>query len=111
MLFQHVLRNPLASPSTLGVEAGAQLALGIAMLWFPALLGWSRDTATAFGGFAAMAIVFAVAWRFKFQPVAVILTGLVIGPLLYGNRYVADADERPLSVGSVRLGRRVAEPE
>ena len=32
MLFQHVLRNPLASPSTLGVEAGAQLALGIAML-------------------------------------------------------------------------------
>ncbi|UXN57140.1 Fe(3+)-hydroxamate ABC transporter permease FhuB [Phyllobacterium zundukense] len=79
MLFQHVLRNPLASPSTLGVEAGAQLALGIAMLWFPALLGWSRDTATAFGGFAAMAVVFAVAWRFKFQPIAVILTGLVMG--------------------------------
>ncbi len=79
VLFQHVLRNPLASPSTLGVEAGAQLALGVAMLWFPALLGWSRDTATAFGGFAAMAVVFAVAWRFKFQPVTVILTGLVTG--------------------------------
>lgn len=78
-LFQHVLRNPLASPSTLGVEAGAQLALGIATLWFPALLGWSRDTATTLGGFAAMAVVFAVAWRFKFQPVAVILTGLVVG--------------------------------
>ncbi|MHC1551254.1 Fe(3+)-hydroxamate ABC transporter permease FhuB [Phyllobacterium sp. K27] len=79
MLFQHVLRNPLASPSTLGVEAGAQLALGIVMLWFPAILGWSRDTAAAFGGFSVMAIVFAVAWRFKFQPVVVILTGLVMG--------------------------------
>jgi len=79
MLFQHVLRNPLASPSTLGVEAGAQLALGLAMLWFPALLGWSRDATAAFGGFAAMGIVFAVAWRFKFQPVVVILTGLVMG--------------------------------
>jgi iron complex transport system permease protein len=79
MLFQHVLRNPLASPSTLGVEAGAQLALGLAMLWFPALLGWSRDLSTAFGGFAAMAIVFAVAWRFKFQPVVVILAGLMMG--------------------------------
>ncbi|MEK1854494.1 MAG: Fe(3+)-hydroxamate ABC transporter permease FhuB, partial [Phyllobacterium sp.] len=79
MLFQHVLRNPLASPSTLGVEAGAQLALGLAMLWFPALLGWSRDLSTAFGGFAVMAIVFAVAWRFKFQPVIVILAGLMMG--------------------------------
>ncbi|WP_163540589.1 iron chelate uptake ABC transporter family permease subunit, partial [Klebsiella pneumoniae] len=71
-LFQHVLRNPLASPSTLGIEAGAQLALGVAILWFPALLGWSRDLTTAIGEFAAMAIVFAVAWRFQFQPVTVI---------------------------------------
>ncbi|ATU95935.1 Fe3+-hydroxamate ABC transporter permease FhuB (plasmid) [Phyllobacterium zundukense] len=78
-LFQHVLRNPLASPSTLGLEAGAQLALAIAMLWSPALLGWSRDVTTAVGGFAVMAIVFLVAWRFKFQPVVVILAGLVAG--------------------------------
>ncbi|QND50610.1 Fe(3+)-hydroxamate ABC transporter permease FhuB (plasmid) [Phyllobacterium sp. 628] len=78
-LFQHVLRNPLASPSTLGIEAGAQLALGIAILWFPALLGWNRDLTTALGGFSAMAIVFLVAWRFQFQPVTVILTGLVMG--------------------------------
>ncbi|SDP49584.1 Fe(3+)-hydroxamate ABC transporter permease FhuB [Phyllobacterium sp. OV277] len=78
-LFQHILRNPLASPSTLGIEAGAQLALGVAILWFPALLGWNRDLTTAIGGFTAMAIVFAVAWRFQFQPVTVILTGLVMG--------------------------------
>lgn len=79
MLFQHVLRNPLASPSTLGIEAGAQLSLGITILWFPAILGWNRDLSTAFGGFAAMAVVFAVAWRFRFNPVVVILTGMVTG--------------------------------
>lgn len=79
MLFQHVLGNPLASPSTLGIEAGAQLSLGIVMLWFPAILGWSRDVSTVFGGFAAMGIVFAVAWRFKFNPVVVILAGMVTG--------------------------------
>ncbi len=79
MLFQHVLRNPLASPSTLGVEAGAQLALGVAMLWFPALLGWDRDVTTALGGFAAMGIVSIVAWKFNFQPVVVILAGMVTG--------------------------------
>lgn len=33
VLFQQVLRNPLAEPSTLGVAAGAQLGLTIATLW------------------------------------------------------------------------------
>src|SRR5471032_1994990 len=33
LLFQQVLRNPLAEPATLGVSAGAQLGLTIATLW------------------------------------------------------------------------------
>jgi ferric hydroxamate transport system permease protein len=78
-LLQHVLHNPLASPSTIGIEAGAQLALAIMLVWFPALLGWNRDLVTAFGGFAAMLVVFSVAWRFQFNPVSVILVGLVLG--------------------------------
>jgi ABC-type Fe3+-siderophore transport system permease subunit len=78
-LLQHVLRNPLASPSTLGVEAGAQLALGIAILWFPALLGWSRDLTTAAGGFAALGVVLLATKRAGFQPVAIVLAGLVVG--------------------------------
>lgn len=41
VIFQHVLRNPLASPTTHGVEAGAQLALVIATIWAPFLLGRS----------------------------------------------------------------------
>lgn len=78
-LLQHVLRNPLASPSTLGVEAGAQLALGIAMLWFPALLGWSRDMTTVVGGFVALAVVLLATKRAGFQPIAIVLAGLVVG--------------------------------
>ena len=39
VLFQHVLRNPLASPTTLGVEAGAQLALTVATIWGSAFAG------------------------------------------------------------------------
>lgn len=34
-LMQQVLRNPLASPTTLGVSSGAQLGLLIATLWAP----------------------------------------------------------------------------
>ncbi|MDN5682124.1 MAG: iron chelate uptake ABC transporter family permease subunit, partial [Ewingella sp.] len=33
LLFQQVLRNPLAEPATLGVSAGAQLGLTVSILW------------------------------------------------------------------------------
>lgn len=33
VLFQQVLRNPLAEPSTLGVASGAQLGVTVATLW------------------------------------------------------------------------------
>ena len=33
MLFQQVLRNPLAEPTTLGVATGAQLGITITTLW------------------------------------------------------------------------------
>lgn len=36
-LFQLLLRNPIADPSTLGISAGAQLAIVIATLFFPKL--------------------------------------------------------------------------
>ncbi|UUX49283.1 Fe(3+)-hydroxamate ABC transporter permease FhuB [Nisaea acidiphila] len=78
-LFQQVLRNPLASPSTLGIEAGAGLAIALAILYQPALLGWGRD-AVALGGAAfASGIVFFLAARFGFRPLAVILGGLIVG--------------------------------
>src|SRR3546814_8254373 len=34
-IFQQVLRNPLAEPLTLGVSAGASLAMTIAAIWAP----------------------------------------------------------------------------
>src|SRR3990167_3816877 len=37
-VMQQVLRNPLASPTTLGVASGAQLALVVATLWAPGLM-------------------------------------------------------------------------
>lgn len=33
LLFQQVLRNPLAEPTTLGVSTGAQLGLTVVTLW------------------------------------------------------------------------------
>src|SRR3990167_432973 len=57
-VMQQVLRNPLASPTTLGVASGAQLALVVATLWAPGLLLIGREwVAMAGGGAAALLVV------------------------------------------------------
>ncbi|MBE0694028.1 MAG: iron chelate uptake ABC transporter family permease subunit, partial [Aquamicrobium sp.] len=78
-LFQQVLRNPLASPTTLGISAGANLALVIAVLFFPALLGLGRDLVALAGSAAAAAIVMGLGARRGFSPLSLVLSGLVIG--------------------------------
>ncbi|MCB5176697.1 Fe(3+)-hydroxamate ABC transporter permease FhuB [Microvirga lenta] len=78
-LFQHVLRNPLASPTTLGVEAGAQLTLVMAAIWAPALLGASREIVAIAGAVAVTALIFAVASKRGFSSLTLVLTGLVVG--------------------------------
>ncbi|SHL52689.1 iron complex transport system permease protein [Roseibium suaedae] len=85
-LLQQILRNPLASPSTVGIEAGAQLALAVTMVFFPVLLGWSRDLVTLGGGSLAMLGVFLVAWQAGFSPLSVMLAGLMAG--LYASACV-----------------------
>ncbi len=78
-LLQQVLRNPLASPSTLGISAGANLALVAVMLAFPALQGLSRDAVAMFGSAAAAAVVFLIGARRGFSPLALVLAGLIVG--------------------------------
>lgn len=78
-LLQQVLRNPLASPSTLGISAGANLALVAVMLAFPALQGLGRDAVALFGSAAAAAVVFLIGARRGFSPLALVLAGLIVG--------------------------------
>ncbi|MFG6666132.1 Fe(3+)-hydroxamate ABC transporter permease FhuB [Halomonas sp. HNIBRBA4712] len=78
VLMQQVLRNPLASPTTLGVASGANLALMMATLLAPGLLAFGREWVALGGGAAAMVLVFALAWRRRLAPVVVVLAGLVV---------------------------------
>ena len=75
---QQILGNPLASPTTLGVEAGGQFGITVATLFFPGLLTLSPDLAAVSGGFLAIGLVIALTWRLGFSPVTVILAGLVV---------------------------------
>ncbi|MCO6050052.1 Fe(3+)-hydroxamate ABC transporter permease FhuB [Mesorhizobium sp. RP14(2022)] len=77
-LLQQALRNPLASPTTLGIDAGARLALGAVTLFYPALFGWGRDVVALAGSGVAAALVFGLSRRQDFSPVALILSGLLV---------------------------------
>lgn len=78
-IFQQVLRNPIAEPTTLGVSAGASLALTAATLFFPELLGSGREVVALFGATVAMVVVLALAWRKALSPLSLILAGLIVG--------------------------------
>ena len=77
VLFQQVLRNPLAEPTTLGVATGAQLGITITTLWaIPSVL--STSFAALAGACIVGALVFGVAWGKRLSPVTLILAGLVV---------------------------------
>lgn len=78
-ILQQVLRNPIASPTTLGIEAGAGLALAAALVWAPGLIGLGREWVALGGGLLAIGVVLALSRRSGFAPLVVILAGMVTG--------------------------------
>ena len=77
VLFQQVLRNPLAEPTPLGVATGAQLGMTVTTLWaLPGVL--TSQFAALAGACIVGALVFGVAWGKRLSPVTLILAGLVV---------------------------------
>nr|WP_281411064.1 Fe(3+)-hydroxamate ABC transporter permease FhuB [Rhizobium lusitanum] len=81
LVMQRVLRNPLAEPTTIGVSAGAQLAIMSASLFAPSLLLSGKEWLAIAGGLAATGLAFAAASAARFSPLALLLSGLVVGLL------------------------------
>ncbi|QMV65306.1 Fe(3+)-hydroxamate ABC transporter permease FhuB [Pseudomonas berkeleyensis] len=82
-LFQQILRNPLAEPVTLGVAAGANLALSVTTIWAPTLLIHGLEAVTLAGAGLATLALFSFAWGRQLSPLRFILAGMVIS--LYCN--------------------------
>ena len=78
VILQQVLRNPIAAPTTLGLSAGAGLALTLVTLFAPGLLAFGREWVAFAGSALAAAVVLALGARRGFSPVAVVLAGLVV---------------------------------
>lgn len=79
LLLQQSLRNPLASPTTLGTSAGANLGVALAMLFLPTMQGYGRDTIAICGAALSACLVLSLSGRRGTSPLSVILAGLMVG--------------------------------
>jgi len=86
-VLQGLTRNPLAAPEIIGVTAGANVALVIAVFVLPGLPYAARPFVTIVGAFATMVAVYLLAWRGGSSPIRLILVG--IGITLVGQSIVA----------------------
>lgn len=82
ILLQQLVKNPLASDTTLGVGVGAQLAILIVTLFLPSLAIYGGIYVAFVGAIISMGLVFALSVPSRFNPLILILAGLVVNILL-----------------------------
>ncbi|MBX0303142.1 FecCD family ABC transporter permease [Haloarcula salinisoli] len=76
-IFQAVTRNELASSQTLGVNAGAGLAVLLTLVVYTEL-AYLLPLVAALGGAVAFGIVYAISWNGGTSPVRLILAGIIV---------------------------------
>lgn len=81
-VIQSVLANPLASPSIIGVNAGAGLAVAICCAAGGATAGWAVAGVSFAGGMIAVMLVVLVARKTGASRMTVVLGGVAISTLL-----------------------------
>ncbi|WP_010651398.1 FecCD family ABC transporter permease [Oceanobacillus massiliensis] len=83
-IMQGMTRNPLASPSVLGVTDGAAFALAIMLAFFPHVNGLGMTLASFIGAGMAVSLIFLIssASRHGLTPVKLVLAGVAIGTML-----------------------------
>lgn len=82
VLLQQLVKNPLASDTTLGVGVGAQLALLLVTLFVPSMAIHGGFLVAFVGALLSMSLVFLLAAPSRFNPLILILGGLVVNILL-----------------------------
>lgn len=114
-MIQAVLANPLASPSIIGVNAGAGLAVSICCAAGGAAAGWAVAGMSFCGGMAAVMVVVLVARRTGASRMTVVLGGVAVSTFLnaateaiatlFPDAALGSADFRVGGFSSVSLNR------
>lgn len=83
LLFQCMLKNPLADPSIIGISSGASLTASIVMILFPSMFYFVPFFASL-GGIVAYFLIYSLAWKGSLDPVRIILVGIAIAAFFSG---------------------------
>lgn len=83
VLFQAVMKNPLADPGIIGISSGASLAVLIVISFFPSAYFLS-PIFTFIGGIISFILVYCLAWNKGLNPLRLILTGIAINAVFQG---------------------------
>lgn len=83
VLFQSVMRNPLAEPGIIGVSAGAGFFTMIMLFLFPTMFFYTPLFAFL-GGAIAFMLVYLFSWKSGLNPLRMILIGVAINALFSG---------------------------
>ncbi|WP_295898782.1 Fe(3+)-hydroxamate ABC transporter permease FhuB [uncultured Vibrio sp.] len=81
-VMQFVLRNPIASPTTLGVAAGAELGMVLGLLVLPAHFVLPGFIPAFIGGCLATGLVFVLSSARGYSPLHMVLAGMVVSLFL-----------------------------
>lgn len=83
VLFQAVLKNPLADPGIIGISSGASFAAVLVTAFLPALYFFTPLFAFG-GGVLAFFLVYSLSWKGGLSPLRIILTGVAVSAMFSG---------------------------
>ena len=93
VLFQAVLKNPLADPGIIGISSGASFAAVLITAFAPGLYFFTPLVAF-FGGVVAFLMVYCLSWKGGLSPLRIILTGVAVDALFAGLSSAFNQHER-----------------
>lgn len=77
LLFQVVLKNPLADPGIIGISAGAQLVSLLVGIFLPDLYT-IKPLLTCLGGLITFILIYSLSWKSGLKTIRIILVGVAI---------------------------------
>lgn len=83
VLFQAVLKNPLADPGIIGISSGASLAAVLVMAIAPSLY-FMTPLFAFIGGLIAFSLVYSLSWKEGLSPLRIILVGVAVNAMFVG---------------------------
>lgn len=83
VLFQAVLKNPLADPGIIGISSGASFTAVLVTAFAPNLYFFT-PLAAFVGGVIAFLLVYTLSWKGGLSPLRIILTGVAVNAFFTG---------------------------